>query len=288
MALQSFSSGQTLTAQQMMDLQKNDYNQTVSAKTTSYSAVVGDVGTHIQMTASTATTLTFGTGIFAAGDSLFVSSQGAGVCTLTAGSNFTLSSSGSKALSQYSGGVVRFESSSAATFYASDVAASSSGLVCVKAETAFTTASTINVNNVFSSTYTNYLLNIIFDASTELDVQLRLRVGGVDNSTANSYKRQTIEASGGSSTVTQTQRDNYLLGAGNASAPSAIQAYLFQPFSAAKTPIMSNNQRSSNTTTIFISWAYHDQTVSYDGFSLLTSTGTITGTYSVYGYSKTV
>jgi hypothetical protein len=162
------------------------------------------------------------------------------------------------------------------------------GLVCVKAETAFTTASTINVNNVFSSSYTNYLLNIIFDASVELDVQLRLRVGGVDNSTANSYKRQTIEASGGSSTVTQTQRDNYLLGAGNATAPSAIQAYLFQPFVAAKTPIMSNNQRSSNTTTIFISWAYHDQTVSYDGFSLLTSTGTITGTYSVYGYSKTV
>jgi hypothetical protein len=287
MAIQDFTAGQILTAAQMDSLQANDYNQTVSTKTANYTLVAADKGTRVVMNAAGATTITVNTSLFAAGDTLYLQNIGAGTCTVTAGTA-TVSSAGPLAIPQNGSGILYFTSTSASIYYPSAVSASASGLVCTKAETAFTTASTINVNNVFSSSYTNYVLNIIFDASTELDVQLRLRVGGSDNSTANSYKRQTIEATGGTSTVSQTQRDNYLLGAGNASAPSAIQAYLFQPFVAAKTPIMSNNQRSSNTTTIFISWAYHDQTVSYDGFSLLTSTGTITGTYSVYGYSKTV
>ena len=287
MAIQDFTAGQVLTAAQIDSLQANDYNQTVNTKTASYTLVAADKGTRVVMNSASATTITVNTSLFDAGDTVYLQNIGAGVSTVTAGTA-TVSSAGPLAIPQNGGGLLYFTSAGVSIYYPSAVTASASGLVCVKAETAFTTASTINVNNVFSSTYTNYLLNIIFDASVELDVQLRLRVGGVDNSTANSYQRQTIEATGGSSTVIQTARDNYLLGAGNATAPSAIQAYLWQPFVAAKTPIMSNNQRSSNTTTIFISWAYHNQATSYDGFSLLTSTGTITGTYSVYGYSKTV
>ena len=73
MAIQSFSSGQVLTAAQMNDLQKNDYNQTVSTKTAPYTLVAGDLGTHVQMSASTATTISVPAATFAAGDSLFIS-----------------------------------------------------------------------------------------------------------------------------------------------------------------------------------------------------------------------
>ena len=117
MALQSFSSGQTLTAQQMSDLQKNDYNQTVSAKTTSYTLVAGDLGTHVQMTASTATTISVPAATFAAGDSLFISSLGAGACTIQAASTAITVSGQNLVLSQNGGGTLRFQSASACTFF---------------------------------------------------------------------------------------------------------------------------------------------------------------------------
>jgi len=126
MALQSFSSGQTLTAAQMNALQANDYNQTVSAKTTSYTLVAGDVGTRVQMTASTATTISVPAATFAAGDSLFISSLGAGACTIQAASTaITVNTSSSLALAQYQGGTLYFSSASAAIFLPSDGAASS-------------------------------------------------------------------------------------------------------------------------------------------------------------------
>ena len=117
MAIQSFSSGQTLTAAQMNALQANDYNQTVSAKTTSYTLVAGDLGTHVQMTAATATTISVPAATFAAGDSLFISSQGAGACTIQAASTAITVSGSSLALAQFGGGTLRFQSASAATFF---------------------------------------------------------------------------------------------------------------------------------------------------------------------------
>ena len=167
-------------------------------------------------------------------------------------------------------------------------AAASSGLVCVKAETSFSAASTINVNNVFSATYTNYLVNIVFDTSATIDINMRLRVGGVDNSTAASYKRQQLVADGGTVSGFRGDGDSFLLGAGSTTAPNIIQVNIFQPFAADETPIMSNNMRSTTSGTMFLNWAFHNQTVSYDGFSLLTSSGTTTGTYTVFAYSKTV
>jgi hypothetical protein len=117
MAIQTFSSGQTLTAAQMNSLQANDYNQTVSAKTTSYTLVAGDVGTHVQMTASTATTISVPAATFAAGDTLFLSSQGAGACTIQAASTAITVNGTNLVLAQYGGGTLRFQSASAATFF---------------------------------------------------------------------------------------------------------------------------------------------------------------------------
>ena len=117
MAIQSFSSGQTLTAAQMNALQANDYNQTVSTKTAPYTLVAGDLGTHVQMNASTAVTISVPAATFAAGDSLFISSQGSGACTIQAASTAITVSGSSLVLSQFGGGTLRFVSSSACTFF---------------------------------------------------------------------------------------------------------------------------------------------------------------------------
>jgi hypothetical protein len=49
MALTTFTSGQVLTAAQLNAVQANDYNQTVSTKTASYTLVAADKGTRVVM-----------------------------------------------------------------------------------------------------------------------------------------------------------------------------------------------------------------------------------------------
>ena len=84
MAIQDFVAGQVLTAAQMDALQANDYNQTVSNKTASYTLVAADKGTRIVMSNAGATTITVNTSLFAAGDTLFIQNIGAGTCTISA------------------------------------------------------------------------------------------------------------------------------------------------------------------------------------------------------------
>ena len=116
MAKQTFSTAQVLLASQMTTLQANDYNQTVNAKTASYTLVATDVGTRIEMTSASATTITVNTSLFAAGDTLFIYNKGAGSLTIVAGSA-TVSTAGSLVLSQYDGGTLYFVSTGVAIFF---------------------------------------------------------------------------------------------------------------------------------------------------------------------------
>jgi hypothetical protein len=116
MAIQDFTAGQVLTAAQMDALQANDYNQTVSTKTDSYVLTAADKGTRLVMNAATAKTFTVNSGLFAAGDTLFLQNIGAGTATVTAGT-CTVTTAGSLALAQWGGGTLYFTSASAAIFF---------------------------------------------------------------------------------------------------------------------------------------------------------------------------
>lgn len=116
MAKQTFTVGQVLTAAQVTALQTNEYNQTVSVKTASYTLVAADVGTRIEMNSGSATTVTVNTALFSAGDTLVIQNKGAGVSTVTAGTA-TVSTSGSLALAQYDQGTLYFVSTGVAIFF---------------------------------------------------------------------------------------------------------------------------------------------------------------------------
>lgn len=116
MAKQTFTTGQVLTAAQVNALQANDYNQTVSTKTASYILVAADKGTRIVMNSTSATTITVNTGLFDAGDTLYIHNTNSGVCTITAGTA-TVATSGSLVLAQNQGGVLYFTSASASIFF---------------------------------------------------------------------------------------------------------------------------------------------------------------------------
>ena len=117
MAKQTFTTGQVLTAAQMTSLQQTAMlGGAANAKTASYVLVAADAGDGITMSNASATTITVNTGLFAAGDIVTIINLGAGVSTITAGTA-TVSTSGSLALAQNQGGVLRFTSASAAIFF---------------------------------------------------------------------------------------------------------------------------------------------------------------------------
>ena len=117
MAKQTFTTGQVLTAAQMTSLQQTAMGGgSTTAKTASYTLVAADAGTVVQMNSASATTITVNTALFAAGDTVQIQNVGAGVCTVTAGSA-TVSTAGSLALSQYEGGQLYFNTTSAALFF---------------------------------------------------------------------------------------------------------------------------------------------------------------------------
>ena len=117
MSKQTFTTGQVLTAAQMTSLQQTALlGGEASAKVASYTLVAADAGTAISMSNASATTITVNTGLFAAGDIVTILNLGAGVSTITAGTA-TVATSGSLALAQNQGGVLRFTSASASIFF---------------------------------------------------------------------------------------------------------------------------------------------------------------------------
>ena len=122
MAKQSFTTGQVLTASQMLSLQQTAMGGgSTTAKVASYSLLAADAGTVVQMNSASATTITVNTALFAAGDTVQIQNVGAGVCTVTAGTA-TVSTSATLALKQYDAGSLYFNSASAAIFFAVDAA----------------------------------------------------------------------------------------------------------------------------------------------------------------------
>jgi hypothetical protein len=134
----------------MNALQSNDFNQTVSTKTTSYTLVAADAGTKIVMNSASATTITVNTSLFAAGDTLTILNIAAGVCTVTAGTA-TVSTASTLALVQNAGGTLYFTSAGVSVFQADGVTAAAGG----KLLQVVSTAKTDTYSQSVSLTYTD-------------------------------------------------------------------------------------------------------------------------------------
>lgn len=96
MARQTYTSGQTLTANQMTQLQDSVWSDDVNAQTgASYTLVLADSGKQVTMTNASASTLTIppnASVAFAVGVRIQVIQLGAGAVTLTAGGGVTVNS----------------------------------------------------------------------------------------------------------------------------------------------------------------------------------------------------
>jgi hypothetical protein len=153
--------------------------------------------------------------------------------------------------------------------------------------TTFSAVASQSVNDVFTSTYANYKIDLTITAkSTSGAVNLRYRVGGTDNATSNYFLGTSIARS--NNTIDPT---------GLASQTSFIMIFNNADQSAGTYQIYSP-QLANNTLCTFSSFGgdasaggrfamtggsvFAANTV-FDGFTVLSGTGTITGTVRVYG-----
>ena len=288
MALQTFTAGQVLTAAQVTALQTNDFNQTVSTKTDSYTLVAADKGTRVVMNKATATTITVNTSLFSAGDTLWIHNVGAGVCTITAGTA-TVSTSGSLALAQNAGGTLYFTSTGVAIFFPT-VASSAQGMTLINT-TSFSAVASQSVNDVFSTTYQNYriVLNISSQNTAGNAVNMRLRVSGSDASTNYfTYSYHTRTSLGAIGADNGNPGSFFWVGYANPTYPTAGVTDMYSPFETRRTVGTMQFMGGDSSTFLGSQGGFvHDTSASYTGFTILAASGgTITGNVRVYGYNN--
>jgi len=290
MAIQTFVASTVLTAAQMNALQANDYNQTVSTKTASYTLVAADKGTKIVMNSASATTITVNTSLFSAGDTLTILNIGAGVSTVTAGTA-TVSTTGSLALAQNGGGTLYFTSAGVSVFQANGVAAAASALTFI------TGASFSAVTNVslpastFSSTYENYLVSFnLTTAVSNATMTLRLRASGTDATSAN-YQNMMIDIknTGVSALVANNAQTSFNYGTISASTPYQTLINVRAPNLAQRTSLFTNQffEVTGTSQNGVTGVQQFELTTQFDSLTLISSVATnITGNYKVYGYAN--
>ena len=169
------------------------------------------------------------------------------------------------------------------------VGPSAGGLVLIKAETAFTAQTSFNVANVFSATYNNYLIWIRNTAATSTG-GLRFQLSGSGTPTASGYSHQRLIAYGSSTAASRVGNTTsaYLQEGGGAYFSQAVVS-ISNPFSGQMTYTSTDSLSDAGYFTPAVEvWAGNQQTAvaNQDGFTLLSVSGTITGTYTVYGYAK--
>ena len=137
------------------------------------------------------------------------------------------------------------------------------------------------------------LIQLTAQSASGTYLNWRARVSGSDNSTAGNYlwaSYGTVNTGGGTSggegsgASATLGRFAYLDNSGF----TYTDATFFNPFdSAVETGYTSlSNNEGGNSTRIYSANGNMSVTTSYTGFTLLPTTGTITGKVSVYGYSK--
>jgi hypothetical protein len=166
----------------------------------------------------------------------------------------------------------------------------SAGALTLISTQTLSAASSLNVNSCFSATYKNYQILMNMTSATTSDyIYLKMRASSTDSSTA---YYGWLQRNFSSSATQPTQTSNTANGTagfeigGGMKVGRAI-SNLMSPFEAAQTTFfgLSTVWDSGNARTIAqTTQGMHDVSTSYDGFSLIPNSGTMTGTVLIYGY----
>lgn len=162
--------------------------------------------------------------------------------------------------------------------------AGSSASVGTDGMVTFNSAASFSINGCFSSAFRNYQIIIDYTSTTNANNGLRMRVGGVDNSTASSYVSQRITALNTTIGSLRQTLDSLQVGSSDTNGTQCTEITMFRPFLAERTAFLVRGYDGYLTSQAYYYNSQHNQAVSYDGFSFLPNGGSVSGTCTVYGY----
>jgi len=152
----------------------------------------------------------------------------------------------------------------------------------------FTTVGTsLSVNGCFSATYLNYL--VVHNSSNSADSTLtaKLRASGSDTSTQYYYNVGSYYSNAATIDYLQGNNQTTCVLADSGAAERGMTMNIFNPFAAKITLINSQlGQMVSTRQQPNFAYGTQNSTTSFDGFTLFPSSGTMTGTMSIYGYAQ--
>jgi hypothetical protein len=162
------------------------------------------------------------------------------------------------------------------------------GLRVVKAQTAFSAVSSLTADNVFSTSYTNYRMVIRYQTSSTGEIAMQLRASAVD--TTSGYNYQVMQADSTTlSGARAASASSALIGKDPGAFWSLTTLELSGPNLAEPTVYQAVNTRNNGAyTSPWVVQYFGNQSAStqFDGIKLLAVSGTITGSYTIYGYAK--
>lgn len=150
----------------------------------------------------------------------------------------------------------------------------------------FSSCATLSLNGVFTSSYDTYMVVLRGDCSSAANVGYRLRVGGTDNSTASSYVYQELEATSTTITGVRITGDQGRFCAFNNTQENGAIVYIYGPFLAQPTAWRSVTANDASSARIDDYAGTHNQSTSYDGFTMIPGSGSITGLVTVFGFNQ--
>lgn len=166
------------------------------------------------------------------------------------------------------------------TVLAAKAPSSTIGLTLITSA-ALSAVASVSVNGCFTSTYAHY--RIVFGGTGNTAAtaySFRLRASGADNTSSTYYaSRMVVGTSTGTFTSDLTSSFTSLSNGSTTDGLSIIADFV-NPQAAAKTAVTANMAREN----IAYFGGIFNATTQFDGFSLIASAGTLTGTVRVYGY----
>jgi hypothetical protein len=141
----------------------------------------------------------------------------------------------------------------------------------------------LNVNNVFSAKFQNYVVyyNVTGTAGAQFGIQLR---AGTDATTG--YATQLVEIGGASVTASRTTSSPASVGIVRASGRSFGSFTISNPFAAAETSFFGFVQDPASGATFGLRSGSNSNATSYDGITFIPGAGNFTGTIRFYGVKQ--
>jgi hypothetical protein len=163
----------------------------------------------------------------------------------------------------------------------------SQGLTLINT-TSFSAVASQSINDVFSTTYDYYKILMTYVCSTgDNELRIRYRVSGADNSNS-VYDNQRILGENTTIAAQQETAQTSNRFAIQSTIQSVAEGIIYNPFKTARTyhNTTSSFPNSAGNPRLALYAGVHEEDTSFTGFTLISSSGTTTGTISVFGFNK--